>query len=408
MALIRSFRALHPVSGNAKEIACFPYDVAGDAEAREFVLENPSSFLRVTRPEIEFPASLSHSSEEVLDAGKRHLEDLVESGLLVQDSEPNIYIYRLETGTHTQTGVIACCSLDEYERGVIKKHEKTRPDKVAERTKHMVELRAQTGLILLAFKGSEKTRNTIENATTGAPIFEFTCGAGIKHTAWLVEDQAAVVKAFAPLDSLYIADGHHRIEAALNARNIIRDRNGTAGNAADHEYVMAGMFPAEELRILPYNRVVRDIGDLSDEEFFARIGENFVISDAKDIPPADHGDICMYFRGRWHLLHFNVEHDEQTDPIEQLDVTILQKYLLAPVLGIGDPRTDDRIGFVGGARGTAELERMVESSEAAAAFALYPTRMSDLLAVSDMGEVMPPKSTWFEPKLKDGLFVHLI
>ena len=408
MVLIKPFRALHPVGGNAKAIACFPYDVAGDAEARDFVSQNPSSFLRVTRPEVEFPESDPQSSGDVLSAGKRNLEDLVESGLLVQDAEPAVYVYRLETEIHSQTGVIACCSLDEYERGVIKKHEKTRPDKVAERTKHMVELRAQTGLILLAFKSNKKTQNAIEGATRSTAIFEFTCGDGIKHSAWRVGDQAAMIDAFAPLDSLYIADGHHRIESALNARNILRDRNGSVTSNADYNYVMAGMFPAEELRILPYNRIIRDLAGLSEEELFARITENFVISDAKEIPPTDHGDICMYFRGRWHLLHFTVEYAAQPDPIEQLDVTILQKYLLAPVLGIGDPRTDDRIGFVGGARGTAELEHLVDTGEAAAAFALYPTRMSDLLAVSDMGEVMPPKSTWFEPKLKDGLFVYLI
>ena len=408
VVLIKPFRTLHPASGNAQAIACFPYDVAGDAEAREFVSQNPSSFLRVTRPEVEFPASGSSSSDDILNAGKRNLEELVASGLLVQDASPAIYVYRLDTETHSQTGVVACCSLDEYESGLIKKHEKTRPDKVAERTKHMVELRAQTGLILLAFKSNNGTNRAIKSATTSSPIFEFTCDGGIIHTAWRVEDQAMIIDAFALLDSLYIADGHHRIESALNARNVIRDRNGSTSDNADYDYVMAGMFPAEELRILPYNRVVRDIGGISDKEFFARIGENFVISDAKEIPPGDHGDICMYFRGRWFHLHFNVEYSEQPDPIEQLDVTILQKYLLAPVLGIGDPRTDDRIGFVGGARGTSELERLVDTGEAEAAFALYPTRMSDLLAVSDMGEVMPPKSTWFEPKLKDGLFVHLI
>ena len=408
VVLIKPFRALHPLSGNAQAIACFPYDVAGDAEAREFVSQNPSSFLRVTRPEVEFPTSGSPSSDDILNAGKRNLEELVASGLLVQDANPAIYVYRLDTETHSQTGVIACCSLDEYESGLIKKHEKTRPDKVAERTKHMVELRAQTGLILVAFKGNEETQFAIESATRSMPIFEFTCGADIKHSAWRVEDLGAIIDAFTHLDSLYIADGHHRIEAALNARNILRDRNGSASENADHDYVMSGMFPAEELRILPYNRVVRDTGNLSDEELFARIAENFVISDAKEIPPGDHGDICMYFRGRWYHLHFNIEYSEQPDHIEQLDVTILQKYLLAPVLGIGDPRTDDRIGFVSGARGTSELERLVDTGEAEAAFALYPTRMSDLLAVSDMGEVMPPKSTWFEPKLKDGLFVHLI
>jgi uncharacterized protein (DUF1015 family) len=407
VVLIKPFRALHPVSEDAKAVACFPYDVAGDAEARDFVSQNPSSFLRVTRPEVEFPES--HVGEgEILTAGKRNLEGLVASGLLVQDNEPSLYVYRLVTETHSQTGVVACCSLDDYERGLIKKHEKTRPDKVAERTKHMVELRAQTGLILVAFKSNEETKRAIERATHSVPIFEFACGDGIRHSAWRVEEPAAIIDAFARLDSLYIADGHHRVEAAVNARNIIRERNGSAGNTSSYDYVMAGTFPSDELRILPYNRVVRDIGGISEEEFFARISGNFVVSDATEIPPTDHGDICMYFRGRWYRLHFNVAYAEQPDPIEQLDVTILQKYLLAPVFGIGDPRTDERIGFVGGARGTSELERVVDSGEAEAAFALYATRMSDLLAVSDMGEVMPPKSTWFEPKLKDGLFVHLI
>jgi len=407
VVLIKPFQALHPVSEDAKAVACFPYDVAGDLEARDFVSQNPFSFLRVTRPEVEFPES--HSGEgEILTAGKRNLEGLVSSGLLVKDGEPSVYVYRLDTGTHSQTGVVACCSLDEYERGLVKKHEKTRPDKVAERTRHMVELRAQTGLILVAFKFTEEIRKAIEQTTLGTPIFEFACGDGIKHSAWRVGEPKSIIDAFARLDSLYIADGHHRIEAALNARNILRDRNGSATGVADYEYVMAGMFPSDELRILPYNRVVRDIGGISADDLFARIAESFVISDTNEVPPKDHGDICMYFRGRWYLLHFNVAYDGQPDPIEQLDVTILQKYLLAPVFGIGDPRTDERIGFVGGVRGTAELERLVDSSEAAAAFALYPTRMSDLLSVSDMGEVMPPKSTWFEPKLKDGLFVHLI
>ena len=408
MVLIRPFQALHPVSGNAKDIACFPYDVAGDAEARAFVSQNPSSFLRVTRPEVEFPESRSQSSDEVLRAGKRNLESLVANGLLIRDAEPSIYVYRLDTETHSQTGVVACCSLDEYERGVIKKHERTRPDKVSERTKHMVELRAQTGLVLLAFKGNEETQKAIRNETSNEPIFEFTCGGNIKHTAWRVENHAAIGDAFDSLESLYIADGHHRVESALNARNILREQNGADGDAADYEFVMAGMFPADELRILPYNRGVRDIGGLSDEELFARIGEYFLISETEKVPPADHGDICMYFRASWYLLHFNVDYVQEPDPIEQLDVTILQKYLLAPALGIADPSTDDRIGFVGGAKGTEELERLVDSGEAAAAFALYATRMSDLLAVSDMGEIMPPKSTWFEPKLKDGLFVHLI
>lgn len=405
MVNIKPFRALHPVGERAKEIACFPYDVAYESEAREFVLKNPGTFLRVTRPEIEFPDHRSQTNDEVLATGRSNLQALIETGHLVRDDAPAVYAYRLETPEHSQTGVVACCSLEDYENGLIKKHERTRPDKVAERTQHMVELRAQTGLILLAFKDTDEIGRMIAEAACGDPIFQFVDASGIKHTGWRFAGSQPMVDAFARLDALYIADGHHRIEAALIARDVIRERNGSGDKA--HEFVMAGMFPAAELRILPYNRVVRNI-EASDAEMYERIRENFVISEAKNVPPRDHGDICMYFRGRWHLLHFNVDYIREPDPIERLDVTILQKYLLAPVFGIGDPTTDERIGFVSGARGIEELERAVNAGEADAAFALYATRMSDLLAVSDMGEIMPPKSTWFDPKLKDGLFVHLI
>ena len=408
MVFIKPFQALHPDSLHAKDIACFPYDVAHETEARDFVLANPNSFLRVTRPEADFSGTVEADSPEALEAAKRNLEGLLASGNLVKDTDPSIYVYRLATETHTQTGVVACCSLAEYESGVIKRHERTRPDKVADRTSHMVALRAQTGLILLAYRGSEATQNAIETAVAQKPIFEFQCGSDIQHTIWRVPDNDAIVDAFAELDSLYIADGHHRIEAALNARNILRSNNGSEIGSEHYELVMAGMFPAAELKILPYNRVVKDIGSQTDDEFFAKICDYFVINETNADAPEDHGIIHMYFRGRWHRLKFNVDYFHQPDPIERLDVTILQKYLLAPVLGIGDPSTDDRLGFVGGARGIKELERLVDSGESAVAFALYATTIDDLIAVSDMGEIMPPKSTWFEPKLKDGLFVHLI
>jgi len=408
VVFIKPFQALHPNSSNAKEIACFPYDVAYETEARDFVQANPKSFLRVTRPEAEFNGGVEPDSAEALATAKRNLEELVASGDLVRDPEPSIYIYRLETDKHSQTGVVACCSLAEYESGAIKKHERTRPDKVADRTSHMVALRAQTGLILLAFKGDEATREAIANATAEPPIFEFVCASSIRHSVWRVADNRPAVDAFADIDSLYIADGHHRIESALNARNVLRLRNGSEVGNEQYDFVMAGMFPAEELRILPYNRVVKDLAGLSDEDFLSKIDEYFVVTETDDASPEDHGVIKMYFRGRWHRLKFNVEYFQAPDPIERLDVSILQRYLLEPVLGIGDPRTDERIGFVGGARGTSELEKVVDSGEAVAAFALHATTMNDLLAVSDVGEIMPPKSTWFEPKLKDGLFVHLI
>jgi len=408
VVFIKPFQALHPNSSNAKDIACFPYDVAYETEARDFVQANPKSFLRVTRPEADFNGAIEPDSAEALAAAKRNLEDLVASGDLVRDPDTSIYIYRLETDTHSQTGVVACCSIAEYENGAIKQHERTRPDKVADRTSHMVALRAQTGLILLAFKGDEATREAIVNATAEPPIFEFVCASNIRHSVWRVADNRPAVDAFAGIDSLYIADGHHRIESALNARNVLRLKNGSEVGNEQYDFVMAGMFPAEELRILPYNRVVKDLAGLSDEEFLSKIGEYFVVTETDSASPEDHGVIKMYFRGGWHRLKFNVEYFQAPDPIERLDVSILQKYLLEPVLGIRDPRTDERIGFVGGARGTSELEKIVDSGDAIAAFALHATTMDDLFAVSDMGEIMPPKSTWFEPKLKDGLFVHLI
>jgi uncharacterized protein (DUF1015 family) len=272
----------------------------------------------------------------------------------------------------------------------------------------MVALRAQTGLILLAFKPTTKTRELIDAAVETPSIFDFACAAGIHHTVWRIDDTQAGVDAFEELDSLYIADGHHRIESALNARDILRAKNGNDAANAPYGFVMAGMFPSDELRILPYNRVVKDIGGLIETELFERLNIEFNVQEVEASQPEVHGEIHMYFNKRWYALKFKDEQREERDPIERLDVTILQKHLLEPILGVGDPSSDERLGFVGGARGIEELERIVNAGEAAVAFALYPTTMDDLFAVSDMGQIMPPKSTWFEPKLKDGLFVHLI
>ncbi len=408
MVFIKAFQALHPLTANAKEVACFPYDVAYEREARDFVRANPNSFLRVTRPEADYATAIDPASDDALNTAKRNLKELVSSHFLVRDEKPSIYVYRLETETHAQTGVVALCSLAEYERDVIKKHERTQPDKVADRTAHMVALRAQTGLILLAFRGSDETRDAIERATSEPPIFEFTCAGNIRHTAWRVNEIDDLIAAFEKIPSLYIADGHHRLEAALEARNILRSQNGSEIGNEPYDFVMAGMFPADELRILPYNRAVTDLGGLGDDEFLSKIEKYFFVMKPDADTPSGHGDIHLYLRGEWRCLRFKVECTEDPEPIQRLDVTILQKYLLEPVLGIRDPRTDERIMFVGGARGSRELERIVDSGEAVAGFALFATRMDDLFAVSDMGEIMPPKSTWFEPKLKDGLFVHMI
>lgn len=408
MAVIKPFRALRPTFEKAKQVSCVPYDVVYESEVRAFIEKNPLSFLRVTRSEADFPENSNVPSADVFAKARENLERLIEEKIFAAEVESSIYVYRLASESHAQTGIVACCSLDEYEQGLIVKHENTRPDKVEDRTGHMLALRAQTGLIFLAFRGTGKIKTLIAETVETKPIYNFHCPDGIRQTVWRVASPQEFVEGFKEVPALYIADGHHRIESALLARNVRRAENPNHTGAEDYNFVVAGMFPAEDLQILAYNRVIKDLNELSEEEFFARVGTSFIVSETEGKVPAEHGEFCMYMSGKWYGLRFNVNFVREPDPIERLDVSILQDYLLAPILGIDDPRTNRRIGFVGGARGTAELEKVVDEGVARIAFSLFPTTMDDLFAVSDMGEIMPPKSTWFEPKLKDGLLVHLI
>jgi len=409
VAIIKPFRALRPTLEQAKLVSCVPYDVVYEREVRQFIEANSRSFLRVTRSEAEFSENSNPPCEEVFAKAKENLERFIQEKIFASEAEPSVYIYRLEGSTHAQTGVVACCSLDEYELGRIKKHEKTRPDKVEDRTGHMIALNAQTGLIFLAFRNTEKIRRLIDEAMQTKPIYNFHCSDGVKQTIWRVASQTEeFVAAFAEVPALYIADGHHRMESANLARKKIIEKNVQHSGAEDYNFVVAGMFPSEDLRILAYNRVVKDLNDLSEEGFFDRVRKNFDIEETGEKVPGRHGEFCLYMNGKWFKLKFTADVVEASDVIGNLDVSILQNYLLEPILGIDDPRTNKRIGFVGGARGTAELEKFVDDGTAKLAFSLYPTTMDDLFAVSDMDEIMPPKSTWFEPKLKDGLLVHLI
>jgi uncharacterized protein (DUF1015 family) len=408
VAVIKPFRALRPTLEKAKQVSCVPYDVVYESEVRAFIEKNPVSFLRVTRSEAEFPEGSNPPVEEVFARAKENLQSFIDRQIFASEAEPSVYIYRLASETHSQTGVVACCSIDEYELGVIKKHENTRPDKVEDRTAHMLALRAQTGLIFLAFRNTEKIKTLIAEAVEGKPIYSFHCPDGIRQTIWRIALTEHIVEAFREVPALYIADGHHRMESARLAREKLLEQNAEHTGAEDYNFVVAGMFPSEDLRILAYNRVVKDLNGLSEDEFFQKIREKFIVTETDEKVPAHHGEFCMYINGKWYLLSFNVRFFRALDPIEGLDVSILQTYLLNPILGIDDPRTDKRIGFVGGARGTDELEKVVDEGVAKLAFSLFPTTMDDLFAVSDMGEIMPPKSTWFEPKLKDGLLVHLI
>jgi uncharacterized protein (DUF1015 family) len=375
---------------------------------RQFIAANPISFLRVTRAEAEFPEGSNTAPDAVFERARQNLENFIKEGLLVTDPERAFYVYQLATESHTQTGLVGCVAIDDYEAGHVKKHEKVRPDKVEDRTGHMLAVKAQTGLIFLAFRGTDKIHSLFAEQTNAAPLYEFECPAGVVQRVWRARNTDEWAAAFTDVGDLYIADGHHRAESAKLARDKMRADNPSHTGEEDYNFVVAGMYPAEDLRILPYNRVVKDLNGLTEDEFFKRVQENFILTETDEKAPQNHSEFCMYIGGKWYKLGFSVNYVRQPDPIERLDVSILQNFLLEPVLGIGDARTDQRIGFVGGARGTGELERIVDEGIAKVAFSLFATTMDELFAVSDMGEIMPPKSTWFEPKLKDGLLVHMI
>ena len=408
MSIIRPFRAVRPAVEKAKQVSCVPYDVAHEREVRDFIEDNPESFLRVTRAEAEFNGDSTPNNTRVLDRAKANLQRFLDRDVFIADEEPALYVYRLSSGEHTQIGIVGCLAIDDYEAGIIKKHERTRPDKVEDRTNHMLAVGAQTGLILIAFRGTERIKNLIRDVTSSPPLYDFPCEGAVWQTVWKVDRTDELVEAFSEVPALYVADGHHRLESASLARKQLRESNPSHTGNEEYNFVLAGIFPAEDLKILAYNRVVHDLNGLEASAFLDRIRENFVIIEDAQHTPENHGEICMYLDKKWYTLRFAVNYIREPDPIERLDVSILQNYILGPILGISDPTTDKRIEFVGGIRGTDELERRVADGSARVAFSLFPTTMNDLFAVSDMGEIMPPKSTWFEPKLKDGLFVHVI
>lgn len=408
MATIKPFKALRPAVEKAKQVACVPYDVVQRSEARAYVDQNRLCFLRVTRPKALYAKGEKPPLAEIFGRAKSNLEWFVQEHIFSPDPDEAIYVYQIAGPDHVQTGVVACCSLDEYEAGVIKKHENVRPEKVKERAGHIVALRAQTGLIFLAFPRSELVHQLIADAVAGEPLYDFTGDEQVRQRVWKVTDTADWVDAFASVPSFYIADGHHRTEAALQARETLRAENPSHTGREEYNYVMAGLFPSDELRILAYNRAVRDLNGLSSDAFLERLRENFVISADGEKTPAQRGEFCMYLDGCWYTLRFNGKSDSASGPLERLDASILQNFVLDPILGITDDTTDDRLVFVGGARGTQELERLVNTGAAQVAFSLFPTSIEDMFEVSDRGEIMPPKSTWFDPKLRDGLLVHEI
>jgi uncharacterized protein (DUF1015 family) len=382
-------------------VASVPYDVVSTGEARALAAGNPVSFLHVTRSEIDLPDGVDPYADAVYAQARANLDAIREAAPLVSEDEPSVYFYRLRMGDHEQTGVAACFSVDEYDRDEIKKHEKTRRDKEDDRTRHIVETRAQTGVVFLTYHASPDIDRLQAAACAGAPLFDVTAPDGVRHRVWKASGAGAqaVVDAFRRVPALYIADGHHRAASAARAR--------TALGGGEADWFIAVAFPDNQMQILPYNRVVKDLAGSTPEKFLDALSGRVALT-AGTPTPAGPGRVSMYLKDAWHELDLRGLKPETADPADGLDVALLERHVLRDLLDIQDVRTDKRIDFVGGIRGTAELEARVNSGQAAVAFAMHPVTIDDLMRVSDAGGIMPPKSTWFEPKLRDGLLVHEI
>ncbi|MCI0489565.1 MAG: DUF1015 family protein [Blastocatellia bacterium] len=410
MATIRAFQTLRPPEDKANLIAAVPYDVVNTAEARELAEGNPLSFLHVSRPEIDLPDGTNPYSDEVYQKASDNFEKLKLGAPLVHEDLASLYVYRLRMGDHAQAGIAACCSVDEYDTDVIRKHERTRKDKEDDRTRHIVSLRAQTGPVFLTYRGRSEIDRIVEQTQNAAPLYDIAAPDGVRHTVWRVSEEAKnrLVEEFIAVPLLYIADGHHRAASASRARAQLKSENPDHTGNEEYNYFLTVLFPADQLQILPYNRTVKDLNGKSEAEFLGALSDIFQLSEDAPPAPTSRGEISMYLGGRWYGLRIPPESVPADDPISSLDVSILQERVLAAALGIEDVRTDKRMDFVGGIRGTEALERAVDEGRAAVAFSMYPVTVDQLIAVSDGNEIMPPKSTWFEPKLRDGLLSHLI
>lgn len=408
MAIIRPFRALRPPRDRAKMVSSVPYDVVNTEEARALAQGNSLSFLHVSRPEIDLPNGNDLYSDAVYRKAVQNFQELTKNCPLEKESEPSLYLYRLVMGEHQQIGVVACSSIDEYDRNDIRKHERTRRDKEDDRTRHMLMLRAQTGPVFLTYRQRPEIDELVSREISRDPLYDFAAPDGVRHTIWRVTDPAPFVQGFADVPLLYIADGHHRAASASRARAELKEQSFSHTGKEDYNYFLTVIFPDSQLQILAYNRVVRELNGLSRDDFLMQVSQQFRILENGRPQPSQRGHWSMYLEGKWYDLELAPDATLPVGTVASLDVSVLQDRLLDPILGIKDVRTDKRIDFVGGLRGTKELERLANEGKAAVAFSLYPTTVAELLLVSDAGEIMPPKSTWFEPKLRDGLLIHEI
>lgn len=416
MAVVKPFRALRPLPEQVAATASVPYDVVNTEEARSLAADNKLSFLRVSRPEIEMPEGTDIYSDEVYAKAAQNFERLTAEAPLIVEDTPSFYFYTLKMAGRVQTGLVACCSVDEYDNDVIRKHERTRKDKEDDRTRHVLTLRAQTGPVFLTYKANQTINELTRALMSAPPLFDFTAPDGIQHTIHKVpiEMNNAIIEAFGEVKNLYIADGHHRAKSASRAREELRSKNSNHSGSEEYNFFQCVIFPSNQLHIMPYNRVVKDLNGRTKNEFLKEISQEFEIKEQASPMPSTPGHFSMYIDGNWveltpkdgATIHQNGSNG--ANPVDSLDVSILQNKLLTPVLGIKDVRTDKRIDFVGGIRGTDQLVKLVDSGKSAVAFSMYPVTVDELIAVSDANEIMPPKSTWFEPKLRDGLLSHLI
>ncbi len=410
MAVIRPFKAVRPDEKVAHLVASVPYDVVNKEESAAYAKGNPISLLRVTRSEIEMPDGTDVYSPGVYKKAKENFDRLKQEAPLIQESTDCIYVYKLVMGDQSQVGLAATFSVEDYNNDVIMKHEKTRKVKEDDRTNHILTTEAQTGPVFLTYKGVAEIDKVVnETMKKNQPIYDFTAVDGIKHTIWILpaDSTPLVIGEIAKVKNLYIADGHHRAASASRVQKIKMESNPDHNGTEEYNYFLAVLFPADQLKILPYNRTVHDI-KMKNEKLIEKIRKNFSIEESASPNPPAKKTFCMYIDKKWYLLKPNENIKPGKTVGDNLDVSILQNYLLQPVLGIEDPRTDTNIDFIGGIRGTQELEMLVDTGKAAVAFSLYPVSLDDLINISDAGEIMPPKSTWFEPKLRDGLLVHVI
>jgi len=406
---VKAFPALVPAHGKAETIASVPYDVVNTREARDLADGNAHSFLRVVRAELEFPDDADPYGDEIYERAQANFRKLQDDGLLVRESEPCVYLYRQIMNGHAQIGVTLACHVEDYENDIIRKHEKTRQAKEDDRTRLTDDLSANTGPVFLTYKDVDAVNAFVDEwVAEHDPTIDFVDDVDVRHTVWRVPQSEAgsLLDALGDIPLSYVADGHHRSASAARVGRERREANPDHDGSEDYNWFLAVMFPASQLAILPYNRVVKDLQGLSADGFLQRLTEQFHVDSNGQKAPDRPGSLCVYLDGQWHTL--NWEPVDSDSPIERLDVSVLQDRVLTPLLGIEDPRTDDRIDFIGGIRGTEELEKRVDSGEWAAAFSMYPTTVQQLIDIADAGEIMPPKSTWFEPKLRSGLFVYTL